>query len=266
MDETTTILACDIGNTRIAVARVADLKAEAVQRIAPSTLGDSGALAAALDQAFAALWNASPRPKRIVASSVNPSHLAAVEAAAGRLGEEVAVIGRDLPLPMETAVRQPERVGTDRLCSAAMAHHRIGAACVVAQIGTAMTIDCVSDDGVFMGGAICVGPALAARALAERTAQLPRVELVRPEWVFGRDTREAILSGVVSGARGALRELVETYATELGKWPPLIVTGGDAELVAGGYDIVDAIVPDLCLMGVALGFQRALNDTTHEQR
>jgi len=137
-----------------------------------------------------------------------------------------------------------------------MAYFRLQSACVVADFGTAITIDCVSDNGIFLGGAILPGLHVGAEALARRTALLPEVRLARPEWVFGKDTRQAIVGGLVYGARGALRELTEAYATELGRWPPVIATGGDAELVAGGYDIVQAIVPDLCLLGVALAYQK----------
>ncbi len=104
---------------------------------------------------------------------------------------------------------------------------------MVADFGTAITIDCVNDEGVFQGGAILPGLDMAAKSLQAGTAQLPLVELSNPDWVFGKDTRQAIVGGLVYGARGALRELVETYATELGHWPVVILTGGDAALVCG---------------------------------
>jgi len=136
-----------------------------------------------------------------------------------------------------------------------MAHFRLETACVVADFGTAITIDCVNDEGVFLGGAILPGLSMGAAALAAGTERLPEVAPAAPDWVFGRDTREAIVGGLVYGARGALRELAEAYATALGRWPPVIATGGDAELVCKGSEIVQAIVPDLCLMGVALAVQ-----------
>jgi len=239
-------LACDVGNSRIAIGCVMDEQAAPVRRLGAEALGD-------LPEALVEVWAQMPDPKRIVASSVCPDHLAALESAAdGRLGQKVLVVGRDLPLPIDTDLPDPQRIGTDRLCSAAMAYRRLQSACVVADFGTAITIDCVNDDGVFLGGAILPGLALSAEALAGGAAALPKVALARPDRVFGKDTRQAICAGLVYGARGALRELTEAYAIELGKWPPLICTGGDAELVAGGYDIVHAIVPDLCLMGIAL--------------
>ena len=239
------ILACDVGNSRIAMACVACDEASDVRRLA----GDD---AAALADALAEVWEATPEPKRIAASSVSPAGLERLEAAAERLGQKVLVVGRELDLPIETALDDPAAVGTDRLCAAAMAYHRTDQACVVADFGTAITIDCVNAEGVFLGGAILPGLTTGAEALARQGAQLPKVQLVAPDWVFGRDTRQAIVGGLVFGARGALRTIAEAYATELGVWPVLILTGGDAELIGAGCDDVHAIVPDLALTGVAL--------------
>jgi len=253
MAQANATLACDVGNSRIAVGCVMDEQADPVRRLDAEALGD-------LPEVLAELWAQMPDPKRVVASSVCPDHLAALQSAAdGRLGQKVLIVGQDLPFPIDTDLPDPQRIGADRLCSAAMAYRRLQSACVVADFGTAITIDCVSDDGVFLGGAILPGLTLSAEALARGAAALPKVALARPEGAFGKDTRQAILVGLVHGARGALREFTEAYATELGQWPPLICTGGDAELVAGGYDIVHAIVPDLCLMGIALaGMQETL--------
>ena len=241
------IVACDVGNSRIALGCVVDEKVTHVHRLGPD---DPDALA----EALAEVWQQAPAPRRVVASSVNPTGMAALVSAAGRLGEDVLRIGQEVALPIETRLEHPERVGTDRLCVAAMAYHRMGQACVVADFGTAVTVDCVDAEGVFLGGAILPGLELGARSLAGRTAHLPRVEPSDPDWVFGQDTEQAIIGGLVYGARGALRQLTEAYATELGQWPLLILTGGDAELVAAGSDLVDVVVPDLALTGIALAY------------
>ena len=247
------ILACDVGNSRIALGCVVDEQASPVRRVASDD-------AAAVAQALAEVWRETAEPRRVVACSVNPAGLELLKSAAAKIDQDVLLVGSDLPLPMETAVDHPERIGTDRLCAAAMAYHRLKQAVVVADFGTAITIDCVSPEGVFLGGAVLPGLGPGAELLAGRTAFLPKIELTRPDWVFGRDTREAIVGGLVYGARGALRELAEAYATELRQWPLLILTGGDAELVGEGCDFVHAIVPDLCLAGVALVYRQAEAD------
>ncbi len=252
------VLACDCGNTRI---RLAHIQGEEVQGIKTFQLGEL----ADLGEAVAGLWNAMPTPKRIVASSVNPAALRALEAAAlEATQEEVLVVGRDLPLPIDADLDAPDAVGTDRLCAASAAFDRLGTACVVADFGTAITIDAVNDEGVFLGGVILPGLKMSAVALASQTAQLPEVDFTdaeAPEYVYGKNTAQAIRAGLVYGARGVLRERVEAYATAMGAWPLVILTGGDAKLVSpnpGQDDFVQAVVEDLTLRGVAMAFYRGL--------
>jgi type III pantothenate kinase len=90
--------------------------------------------------------------------------------------------------------------------------------------------------------------------LHEHTAKLPRVELAAPTAAIGRNTEQAILVGVHTGIRGMVKELVERYATDIGHWPDLIATGGDAEKLFAGWELVHAISPDLTLYGVALAY------------
>jgi type III pantothenate kinase len=249
------VLACDVGNQAIHLAYV---RADEVTPIRTVRVGELSGLGGVL----AALWRDIPAPRKLVACSVNPAALKALEAAAAEaINEPVLVVGRDVPSPIDTNLPDPNATGTDRLCAAAAAFDRLGVACVVADFGTAITIDYVSDEGVFQGGAILPGLSMSARGLHEGTSQLPQVTLAKPAAACGKDTRAAILSGLVLGARGALRELVEAYATELGHWPVVILTGGDAGLVAGevnSSELIQAIVPDLVLRGVAAAYYRTL--------
>lgn len=248
-------LLIDIGNTRVGMAAWYE------GRIRPSlqlTIEQLESEPAWLTQA----WNDLPdiSHRHVVISSVSPPRLEQLARLIARNCEEVdsVLVGRDIPAPIETNVPEPEKVGTDRLCSAAAAHRQAKSACVVASFGTALTVDMVSDDGVFMGGAILPGMSLAARALHEHTALLPQVEVNLPEEVWGTDTIEAIKVGIVCGLRGALRDIVERYATQIGKWPVVILTGGDAGLLADSIDFANGVVPDLCLRGIALAFEKAL--------
>ncbi len=255
MDNVSNVLACDVGNTFV---RFASVNSDEVSDVRSMRIGELGELGRAVGET----WAGMPRPKKIVAASVNPPALKALEAATAESpNEPVLVVGRDLPLPIDTDLPNPEAVGTDRLCCASAAFDRLGVACVVADFGTAITIDCVNAEGVFVGGSILPGLAMQAESLQAGTAQLPRVRLVEPDWVFGKDTRQAIIGGIIFGARGLLRERVEAYATQLGQWPTVIATGGDAKLICGdpnGSQLVQAIVPNLSLHGVAMAYYRTL--------
>ncbi len=249
------VLACDVGNTNIRLASVAGEDVSDVRVVA----ADSPAL---LTRAVVELWESMPDPRCVAAASVNPSALAILEAAVeDALAERVLLVGRDVPLPIATDLSAPESVGADRLCAAVAAYDRLSGACVVADFGTAITIDCVNDSAVFLGGAILPGVSLAADSLAGGTAQLPRVTPAKPKNVFGKNTVDAIRNGLIALARGALRDRVEAYANELGHWPLVICTGSDAELIVGNLErseLVQAIVADLSLRGIAIAYYKSL--------
>jgi len=246
------LLAIDVGNTRIGLG-IWD----------GDGLHDSRRLT--LDQpaehraAFEDLWQTMNGGRRaVVIGSVNAAHTARVQELIEEISGLAALrVREDLPLPMPVDVQNPSEIGVDRVCSAAAAFERVRAACTVASFGTAITVDCVSDAGRFLGGTILPGMQMSCDALHGGTCQLPRVAPAIPTAVFGRNTHDAIVNGVVYGALGALREIVERYATELREWPQLVITGGNAPLVAELVDFVDAVVPDLCLMGIALAYRAA---------
>lgn len=204
-------------------------------------------------------WDALPPDhlKAVAAASVVPQ---ALERLHERYDESFSdpfhVVGEDIHRPLSLAVESPELVGIDRVCSAAAAYDGVRGACAIASFGTAITIDCVNDEGVFLGGAILPGLTLQARSLHEGTAALPDVKIEATGVVFGTTTQEAISNGILFGAAGALREIVERYATHLGRWPALIVTGGNAELIGKECEFIDRIVPDLCIRGIALAYRK----------
>ena len=149
---------------------------------------------------------------------------------------------------------QPAETGVDRVLNIAAAYEQMGKACVVVDAGTAITVDCCNDQGDFLGGAIAPGVGLMLDALHAKTARLPRASLEIPEGIFGQSTTAAIQHGVYHGVRGMVKELAENYATELGFWPDIIATGGDAPVLFENWELVHAIAPDLTLYGIALAY------------
>lgn len=200
---------------------------------------------------------AQDNKRAVVICSVCPSVLEKLKSLSRTRGiSPLLVVGEGLALPMGVDLAEPHKVGTDRICAAAGAYVKVKSACVVADFGTALTIDLVSDDGVFLGGTIMPGLALSVKALHEHTALLPLVEVGPTNETLGKDTQGAIRNGIFAMMRGAMREVVEGYATEIGKWPTLVVTGGDARLVAGTCDFVDHVCDDLVLDGLVLAYQQ----------
>lgn len=249
---TDALLVIDIGNTRTALAIWDGDGLHDVRQVAthePDTW----------QAAFEETWSAMKGDRRavVIGSVCSDSAIRMQTLAEQTVDVDVLRVRDDLPLPMELEIDSPGEVGVDRVCAAAAAYERFQAACAVASFGTAITVDCVSSEGSFLGGAILPGLQSSCDALHDNTAQLPRVAARQPNHVFGRNTHDAIVNGVVFGAVGALREIVERYAVELREWPRLIITGGNAPLIAKLADYVDAVVPDLCLMGIALAYRKA---------
>ncbi|MEE8171199.1 MAG: type III pantothenate kinase [Phycisphaerae bacterium] len=245
------LLLVEVGNSHVSIATSSPGRLSAPRRFEN---GAHGLVAERLRRD----WRAMPGDRQcaVVLASVVPEQTTELQSAIrSDLDTDPMILGDSLPVPIEYGAVDKETVGVDRLCAAAAAHHKIQDACVVAGFGTAITIDCVDSEGTFLGGAILPGLQLQARSLHGGTAQLPRVDVRAPQAAFGRNTEEAIVNGVVYGAVGALREIVERYATELGRWPRLVVTGGGAPLIRETCDFVDDFIPDLVLRGMALAYR-----------
>jgi type III pantothenate kinase len=266
-DAAPALLAINVGNTRTSFAVFRDWKRES-GAVMPNA--DFDALSGAIRDAAASLEaDDSDSEGAIVIASVNDSIADRLEGALRGTGPQPYRVGRDIEIPMLHALDASgaKTVGQDRLLSALAAFKAVQQACVVIDAGTAVTVDFVDGEGVFQGGAIAPGAGLMLRALREHTAALPEVPLTKPGSAmsetadpFGRNTAEAMLNGAYYGVRGMVRALVERYAEAYQAYPRIIATGGDAELLFEGDDLVERIVPDLTLWGIAATCRAALTD------
>lgn len=215
------------------------------------------------DESFRAQCEVFPdrQPAAVVIGSVVPKKLEECGLLVKNLLDQHAlIVGDTIDLPIEVTVKDPKAIGVDRVCAAAAAFEQIQTACAIVDFGTAVTVDLVDDDAVLLGGAILPGLELQFRALHEHTASLPQVTPEIPELMYGRDTTDAIRTGVCRGLAGAVRGLVEGYATALNRWPHVVATGGDLEIMASVCDFADSLVPDLTLRGVGLAYQKHLTE------
>jgi type III pantothenate kinase len=146
----------------------------------------------------------------------------------------------------------PREVGADRVVDAAAVRALYGTPACVVDFGTATTFDAVSAEGDYLGGAIAPGIGIAAQALFERTAKLPRVELSRPPSVIGRNTPHSMQSGLLFGYVGLVEGMVARFRAELGPQMKVVATGGLAPLIAAETEIIDVVDPWLTLEGLRL--------------
>ena len=161
---------------------------------------------------------------------------------------------------MPILYERPAEVGADRIANAIAAYEQYGKRTalplIVADLGTATTFDVVTAKGEYVGGVICPGPQIAADALFQRAARLPRVEVRKPATVIGHTTVGAIESGLFYGYLGMVEGLMTRIADELGGQVTGIATGGLAPLVVPETSVFEAVEPDITLHGLRIVWER----------
>lgn len=153
----------------------------------------------------------------------------------------------------------PKEVGSDRIVNALAAVYLYGGPCVVVDFGTATTFDAVSARGEYVGGVIAPGIEISVDALGARGAQLFKVELTPPRAVIGKNTTEALQSGILYGFAGQVDGVIDRMARELAADPyqvTVVATGGLAPLVAAESARITAHEPWLTLIGLRLVYER----------
>lgn len=157
-------------------------------------------------------------------------------------------------------VDNPKEIGADRIVNTLAAHTLFGGPAIVVDFGTSTNLDVVSPKGEFLGGALAPGIEISVDALAQRAAQLRKVELIQPRSVIGKNTVEALQSGTIYGFAGQVDGLVTRISDELEaqykEQPTVIATGGLAPLIFGVADTLDEHEPDLTLIGLRLIHER----------
>jgi type III pantothenate kinase len=233
------ILAIDAGNTRIKWG-LHDGEGWIVQDwIATARAGS-----------VAARWSRLPRPQATVACNVaGDSVKGALAAAARRLGLPLRLVGsRARQCGVVSSYDRPARLGADRWAALIGAWRLFHGPCVVVNVGTTMTVDALTGEGVFLGGMIVPGPELMRSSLARNTAALrPR----EGEFAFfPARTGDAVASGTVNALAGAI-ERMQRFMREAGLATPLVVvSGGGSGLVAPALNVPVEVVDNLVLEGL----------------
>ncbi|WP_135256896.1 type III pantothenate kinase [Thermus caldilimi] len=192
-----------------------------------------------------------PPPKAALLSSVVPPVEREVKEAIEKLfGIQAQVVDAGAT-GLEVCIDNPKEAGTDRLVNAvgALGYESPTGRYIVVDFGTATTFDLVEAPGRYLGGAITIGPQTAADALAARTAKLPRIDLVPPAQVVGKNTLDALRSGLVLGYAALVEGMVRRFKEEAGE-ALVIATGGFAETLKDLCPSFDVVDEDLTLKGL----------------
>jgi type III pantothenate kinase len=252
------LLVFDIGNTETTIGLFDGERLAAHWRVVTDASRTPDEVALTLRGLLGARGHAMTVVTAVAVGSVVPAMTdPLVEACTMSFGTRSLIVDARSPLPIRLDVEEPLTVGADRIINTLAASVLFRRDTVVVDLGTATTFDCITADGVFLGGVIAPGVRTSAETLFRRTSKLPATELVAPARVIGRRTEECIRSGVVFGAVDAVDGIVRRIKAE---WPggttPLVVaTGGLAELVAASSREVERVEPTLTLVGLRLSHE-----------
>ena len=195
----------------------------------------------------------------VILASVVPRLTAAWEEV-GRVGChcDVMVVGPGLKTGMPIRYDNPHEVGADRIVNGVAAFERLGGPVIVVDFGTATTIDVISADGAYLGGAIAPGVETSAEALFSKAARLSKVDLEAPDKAIGTNTRASIQAGLMLGEAAMVDGLVRRVWSELGAQATVIGTGGLAERMGPICETIEHVDMDLTLEGLRIIYDRNL--------
>ncbi len=192
----------------------------------------------------------------IISSVVPPLMLSLEEMALRYFNIEPMVVGPGIKTGLNIIMDNPREVGADRIVNAVAGFELYGGPLIIVDFGTATTFDAISERGDYLGGAIAPGISISTEALFQRAAKLPRVELVKPKRVIGRDTITSMQSGIIYGFVGQVDGIVRRMCREFDKSPRVIATGGLARLIANESETLEIVNPMLTLEGLRIIYQR----------
>ena len=252
------ILTLDIGNTNMKTALFDGMEMKEYWRLSTNRNRTSDEYGMAMMNLLNHYGIDRGHVEGIMMSSVVPQINFTIEhMCRNYFGMEPMKIAPGVKTGINIKYENPRELGSDRIANAVAAFELYGGPCITIDFGTATSFGAISAKGEFLGGAICPGLKLAADALTERTAKLPRFELVKPENVIGRNTVSNMQAGIVYGYIGQIKYLVNRMKKEMGvDGIKVIATGGLAVLGAGESSVIDVMDGLLTLKGLRIIYEK----------
>lgn len=251
------IFTMDVGNTNIKCGLFVDGKLKHSWRLATNRAKTADEYGIEMESFFAHIDRTLYEVEGIIISSVIPSTNYTIEHMCSLYFRRTPMfVGPGIKTGMNIKYDNPRELGSDRICNALAAYKIYGGPCITIDFGTATTFGVVSTGGDFLGGAICPGLIISTDALVERTAKLPKVELIKPKTVIGKSTIHCIQSGLIYGYVGQVDYIVKKIRHEMGCPEALaIATGGMARLIASESETIGVINGTLTLEGLYMLYE-----------
>ncbi len=252
------IFALDVGNTNIVMGVYEGRKLLAHWRITADKYGTAdefGILFVGLFQYEGLDINAIDD---VIIASVAPSVMFSLESAVRKyFKREPIIVGPGVKTGINIKYENPKEVGADKIANAVAALEIYGGPAIIVDFGTATTFCAVSSKSEYLGGVICPGIKVSAEALFQRAAKLPRIELVKPSTVIGRNTVSSMQSGIVYGYVGQVDYIVRKMKREMKEDNVnVIATGSLADLIATESETIQKVNGLLTLEGLRIIYHR----------
>lgn len=252
------LLVADVGNTETTLGLFEGETLRAQWRLTTDVPRTPDELALVLRAMLIEKEVLPDRVKGCAIGSVVPGFTTVLHDALAQMTKcRVCIIDATSKLPIKLDVEEPASVGADRILNTLAASRLFKRDCIVVDLGTATTFDCITGDGVFIGGVIAPGLHSSALTLFRRTAKLSATELIPPKSAIGRRTDEAIRSGVMLGTAEQIEGLVRRIKAEWPRsQPPMVIgTGGLAASIAPLCPSIESVMPELTLVGLRMAWE-----------
>lgn len=165
------------------------------------------------------------------------------------------VVGPGIKTGLAIKYDNPKEVGADRVVNAVAAYHKYGGPLIIVDFGTATTFCAIDDQGNYLGGAISPGIIISTEALVARASKLPRVEMVKPKNIIGKNTVASMQSGIVYGFVGQVDGIINRMKKEFEGEVKVVSTGGLASIISSETDNIDLIDEFLTLDGLRIIYE-----------
>ena len=251
------ILVFDVGNTNIVLGVYEEKNLVEHWRISTATQRTADEYAVLLKALFDGSGLTFKRIDGIIISSVVPPLMMALELLSKKyFGFLPLVVGPGIKTGIQIKFENPREVGADRIVNAIAGYELYGGPLIIVDFGTATTFCAITEKGEYLGGAIAPGIGISTEALFAKAAKLPRVELVKPAAVIGKNTVNSMQSGIIYGFAGQVDAVVSRMKKELPGSPLVVATGDMADLMAQEARNIDRVDPLLTLTGLRIIYER----------